>query len=84
MLPIFNNEIMKTHYFKVILKIWVNKFKDNPRIGTIKLFTVIINCFDVEVCNSEFIDLNPVSMILRITECFEILVSIYIIQSTCI
>lgn len=77
MLCIFNNEIANTDlsiHFKAILKMWVNKFEENSLIGTMKLLTVVINCFDVDICNNVIIDLNLVSMISKITECFKILV----------
>jgi len=56
------------------VNIWVNKFKENPINGTIKLFTVIINCFDVDVCEDALINLNSALIFARINKCFETLV----------
>lgn len=59
------------------MNIWVKKFKENPRIGTIKLFAVIINCFDVDVCEDAFINFNCVQIFASINKCFETLVWYY-------
>lgn len=59
---------------KVIVNIWVKKFEEDPRSGTIKLFTVIINCFDVDVCVDAFTNFNSVVMFEKITGCFKALV----------
>lgn len=53
-----------------MVNIWVNKFKENPRTGTIKLFTVIINCFDINVCEDDCIYLNSVLIFAKIIKCF--------------
>lgn len=60
--------------FKVLVNMWVKTFETNPRIGTIKLFTVVINCFDVDVCIKSFVDFNPSLMFEQIIQCFKILV----------
>lgn len=55
---------------------WVNIFKRNPRDGTIKLFTVVLNCFDVDVCDNAFTNFNSVLMYTKIVQCFKTLVVI--------
>lgn len=54
--------------------LWVNIFKENPRIGTIKLFTVVISCFDIDVHANEFANFNSVLMFARIVKMFKTLV----------
>lgn len=54
-------------------------FKENPKTGTIKLFTVIMNCFDVDVCDTLFTNFNSSIIFTRIMKCFKTLVSTYVI-----
>eukprot|EP00102_Acyrthosiphon_pisum_P018644 XP_016655854.1 PREDICTED: uncharacterized protein LOC107882255 [Acyrthosiphon pisum] len=70
---VIDPNITSTTEIEVIVNIWVNKFKENPRTGTIKLFAVIINCFDVDVCEDAFINFNSVLIFARINKCFETL-----------
>ncbi|XP_060849678.1 uncharacterized protein LOC132928802 [Rhopalosiphum padi] len=65
--------ITSTTEIEEIVNIWVSKFKENPRSGTIKLFAVIINCFDVDVCEDAFNNFNSVLIFARINKCFETL-----------
>ncbi|XP_050058674.1 uncharacterized protein LOC114121425 isoform X5 [Aphis gossypii] len=70
---IIDPTITNTTEIEEIVNIWVKKFKENPRTGTIKLFAVIINCFDVDVCEDAFIQFNCVQIFARINKCFETL-----------
>ncbi|KAF0764329.1 Uncharacterized protein FWK35_00018485 [Aphis craccivora] len=70
---IIDPTITNTTEIEEIVNIWVKKFKENPRIGTIKLFAVIINCFDVDVCEDAFINFNCVQIFASINKCFETL-----------
>jgi len=60
--------------FKVMTNLWANVFKENPRTGTIKLFIVVINCFNVDVRANEFANFNSVLMFARIVKMFKIMV----------
>lgn len=56
------------------MNIWINIFKENPSTATIKLFTVILNCFNIDVYDSTFINLNAVLMFENIVKCFKTMV----------
>ncbi|XP_025207484.1 uncharacterized protein LOC112603211 [Melanaphis sacchari] len=70
---IIDPTITSTTEIEEIVNIWMNKFKENPKNGTIKLFAVIINCFDIDVCEDAFINFNSVLIFARINKCFETL-----------
>lgn len=73
---VIDPNITSSTEIEVIVNIWVNTFKENPRTGTIKLFAVIINCFDVDVCEDAFINFNSVLIFAKINKCFETLAKI--------
>lgn len=52
---------------------WVNTFKKNPRIGTIKLFAVVLNCFNVDI-NVDFSNFDSDFMFSKIIQCFKTMV----------
>lgn len=60
----------------MIINIWVDIFKENPSNGTLKLFTIVIRCFDVDISACELADFNSVIMFERIMECFKFMVFI--------
>lgn len=59
---------------KDIMNMWVNIFKENPRTATLKLFTLVLNCFDIDVCDSTFVNFNTVLMFGKIVKCFKLMV----------
>lgn len=61
--------------FKAMAKLWASIFKESPRIGTVKLFTVIINCFDIDVHSDEIGNFNPVLMFARLVKKLKTMVS---------
>lgn len=70
MYSLLNNDFI----LKVIMNMWINIFKENPKIATFKLFTLVLNCFDIDVCDSTFINLNVVLMFEKIVKCFKTMV----------
>lgn len=58
----------------------MDMFKENPNIGTIKLFTIVIRCFHVDISACESMDLNSVIMFERIIKCFKFMVCLLILN----
>lgn len=67
---LLNNDFI----LKAIINIWINIFNENPSTATIKLFTLVLNCFNIDVCDSTFINLNAVLMFEDIAKCFKTMV----------
>lgn len=55
-------------------------FKENPNIGTMKLFTIVIRCFHVDISACELPDFNSVIMFERIIKCFKFMVCLLILN----
>lgn len=55
-------------------------FKENPNIGTMKLFTIVIRCFHVDISACESTDFNSVIMFERIIKCFKLMVCLLILN----
>lgn len=60
---------------KAIINLWVNIFKKDPKTGTIQLFTIVMNCLDIDVCYSSFTNLNSIIMFKKIMNWLKIMVS---------
>ncbi|XP_050434263.1 uncharacterized protein LOC126841710 isoform X1 [Adelges cooleyi] len=56
-----------------IVNKWVDVFQENPRIGTIKLLAVLVDCLDIEVCTSDITNFNSDEMYMKITNCLNTL-----------
>lgn len=55
-------------------------FKENPNIGTMKLFTIVIRCFHVDISACELLDFNSAIMFERIIKCFKFMVCLLILN----
>ncbi|XP_025416482.1 uncharacterized protein LOC112687776, partial [Sipha flava] len=56
-----------------IINIWVNVFEKNPKTGTLQLFTIVMNCLDIDVCESSFTNFNSIIMFRKITKWLKIM-----------
>lgn len=68
------NLLINNFILKAIMNTWINIFKDNPSKATIKLLTLVLNCFNIDVYDSTFINLNAVLMSKNIVKCFKTMV----------